>query len=109
MHELESASDGFACTGSRSTKRMASLIGPLATELTFATPLEWGGIRVPCAGSGLQPIDQLCRVCRCLASQCTSHDMRWMDSVIFSHDPLSGVYSGMMPWSNNHTTKRAVR
>ena len=32
-----------------------------------------------------------------------------MDSVMFSQDPLSGVYSGMMPCSNNHTTKRAVR
>ena len=33
----------------------------------------------------------------------------WMDSVMFSHDPLSGVYSGMMPCSNSHTTKRVVR
>jgi Recombinase len=28
---------------------------------------------------------------------------------MFSQDPLSGVYSGMMPCSNNHTTKCAVR
>src|SRR5215472_3538468 len=35
--------------------------------------------------------------------------MRWIDSVMFSQDPLSGVYSGMMPWSNNHTTNLAVR
>ena len=32
--------------------------------------------------------------------------MRWMDSVMLSHDPLNGVYSGMMPWSNSQTTKR---
>ena len=31
-----------------------------------------------------------------------------MDSVMFSHDPLSGVYSGITPCSNNHTTKLAV-
>ncbi len=30
-----------------------------------------------------------------------------MDSVMFSHDPLSGVYSGITPCSNNHTTKLA--
>src|SRR5215813_12665784 len=35
--------------------------------------------------------------------------MRWMDSVMFSQDPLSGVYRGMMPCSNNHTTNLAVR
>ena len=28
---------------------------------------------------------------------------------MFSQDPLSGVYRGMMPCSNNHTTKLAVR
>src|SRR5437588_141024 len=32
-----------------------------------------------------------------------------LTSVMFSQDPLSGVYSGMMPCSNNHTTKCAVR
>src|SRR5713226_8900562 len=35
--------------------------------------------------------------------------MRWIDSVMFSQDPLSGVYSGITPCSNNHTTKLAVR
>src|SRR6266851_3470840 len=28
--------------------------------------------------------------------------------IMFSHDPLSGVYSGITPCSNNHTTKLAV-
>jgi hypothetical protein len=35
--------------------------------------------------------------------------IRWMDSVMFSQDPLSGVYIGITPCSNNHTTKLAVR
>src|SRR5947209_6955641 len=32
-----------------------------------------------------------------------------MDSVMVSHDPPSGVYSGRMPCSNNQTTQRGVR
>jgi hypothetical protein len=34
--------------------------------------------------------------------------MRWIDSVMFSQDPLSGVYSGITPCSNNHTTNAGV-
>ncbi len=32
-----------------------------------------------------------------------------MDSVMFSQDPLIGVYSGMTPWASSQTTNRAVR
>src|SRR5437870_558900 len=34
--------------------------------------------------------------------------IRWTDSVMFSHEPLNGVYSGITPWANNHSTKAHV-
>ncbi|CDS48519.1 hypothetical protein [Polaromonas sp. CG9_12] len=35
--------------------------------------------------------------------------MRWMDSAMFSHEPLSGVYGGITPCANNHSTNAGVR
>ena len=35
--------------------------------------------------------------------------MRWIDSVMFSHEPPSGVYRGMLPCANSHNTKLGVR
>jgi hypothetical protein len=71
FHKLESTSEWFTCTGSRSAKRMAPLVSPLATELTFATPFEWRRVCVPGTRSGLQPLDQLRRVGWRLNGQCT--------------------------------------
>src|SRR6266852_6260119 len=34
--------------------------------------------------------------------------IRWTDSVMFSHEPLNGVYSGSTPWANSHLTKARV-
>jgi hypothetical protein len=34
--------------------------------------------------------------------------IRCTDSVIFSHDPLNGVYSGIIPWLNSHRTISGV-
>jgi hypothetical protein len=62
FHELESASNWFASTGSGSSEWMASSIGSLATSSTFTAPLEGCGIRIPCPSSGLQRVDQLRRV-----------------------------------------------
>src|SRR2546425_11298635 len=88
---------------------MASLVRPLPTELTSATPFERCRIGVPGAGSGLQPVDQFRLVSGRLTCQCT-----------VGQNPLDGlghvrpgsaewVYSGMMPCSNNHTTRRCER
>jgi hypothetical protein len=35
--------------------------------------------------------------------------MRWIDSAMFSHDPLNGVYKGIMPWANIQSTNPGVR
>jgi hypothetical protein len=35
--------------------------------------------------------------------------IRWRDSAILSHEPLSGVYSGITPWANNHVTMDVLR
>jgi hypothetical protein len=83
---------------------MATSVSPLPTKLTFATPLERRRIRIPRASSGLKPFDQLRRVGGRLTGQRTMAKIRWVDSVMFSQDPLSGVYSGMTPFSNKHTT-----
>ena len=72
FHELESASDWFACTGSGSAEWMAALIRSLSTGVPSAAPLEGCRICIPCAGSGLQPLDQLRRVGRRLTAQCTA-------------------------------------
>ena len=34
--------------------------------------------------------------------------MRWIDSAMFSQEPLSGVYSGMTPWATSHNTSAGV-
>jgi hypothetical protein len=34
--------------------------------------------------------------------------MRWIDSAMFSQEPLSGVYSGMTPWATSHRTRLGV-
>ena len=33
---------------------------------------------------------------------------RWMLSAVFSHDPPSGVNSGITPWANSHSTSAGV-
>ena len=35
--------------------------------------------------------------------------MRWIDSAMFSQDPLSGVYSGITPWANSQVMIDVLR
>ena len=35
--------------------------------------------------------------------------MRWIDSALLSHEPLSSVYKGIIPWANIHRTKVGVK
>ena len=69
---------------------MSALIGSLAAELAFATPLERSRIGVPRASSGLQPFDQFVRIRRRLTGQCAP-----------CQDPLDGlghVQPGSTQW-----------
>src|SRR5215471_21001461 len=72
FHELESASNWLASTGSGSAKWMAPSVSALATSLASAAPLEGCGVRVPGARRGLQPFDQFCRAGRRLTGQCAA-------------------------------------
>ena len=47
-------------------------------------------------------------VCGCWPSKARRLRIRCTDSVIFSQDPLNGVYSGMMPWLKSHRTISGV-
>lgn len=35
--------------------------------------------------------------------------MRWIDSAMFSQEPLSGVYKAITPWLNSHNTSAGVK
>ncbi len=47
-------------------------------------------------------------VCGCCPARARRTRMRWIDSAIVSQEPPSGVYSGMIPCRNSHSTSSGV-
>jgi hypothetical protein len=62
----------------------------------------------PATASSNQVINSFA-VCGCCPRKARSQMMRCTDSAIFSHDPLIGVYSGMIPCANNQVTMSVLR
>src|SRR5688572_4204688 len=50
----------------------------------------------PATASSSQPISSSA-LCGCCPANARPTTMRWSDSAMFSHEPLSGVYSGITP------------
>ncbi len=49
-----------------------------------------------------------CGFAGCCPSNARRFNTRWMLSAMFSQEPPTGVYTGMIPWANNHSTNSGV-
>jgi hypothetical protein len=74
-------------------------------------PSQMNGVGIafqPATASSNQVITSFA-VFGCCPRKARSQMMRCIDSAIFSHDPLIGVYSGMIPCANNQVTMSVLK
>jgi hypothetical protein len=74
-------------------------------------PSQMNGVGIafqPATASSNQVITSFA-VFGCCPRKARSQMMRCIDSAIFSHDPLIGVYSGMIPCTNNQVTMSVLK
>ena len=82
----------------------ATLFGTDSARPAFAVPLERSRVGVPPKDRILQPCNHLRHSLGMLPIQGRPRIIRCSDSAKLSHEPLSGVYSGITPWANSQVT-----